>query len=168
MNLRIGDKVIFKNDKIEGVVVKINSQYKVKVSTLDGFDLDVSTKELIKVENAISDSSSYGKISDFKDSNLTKKKQLKKKRKYNTIKVDLHMDALMIKNSSLENFEILQLQTEECHNMIKSALNSSVKKIEIIHGKGEGILKKEVHKILLEYNLRFYLTKDGGATEVYL
>ena len=41
-------------------------------------------------------------------------------------------------------------------------------RIEIIHGIGEGVLRDEVHNILRNYNLRFYLTKDGGATEVYL
>jgi dsDNA-specific endonuclease/ATPase MutS2 len=40
--------------------------------------------------------------------------------------------------------------------------------MEIIHGIGEGVLKNEVHAILRDYNLRFYLTKDGGVTEVYI
>ena len=168
MNIYIGDKVIFKNEKTEGIVVKINSPYKVKVSTFDGFEVDVSTNQLIKVDSSNSDSSSYGKMNNFKDSYVTKNKLLKKKRKDNILKVDLHIDALMIKNGSLENFEIIKLQIEECHKKIKLALNSSIKKIEIIHGKGKGILKNEVHKILIEYNLRFYLTKDGGATHVYL
>jgi dsDNA-specific endonuclease/ATPase MutS2 len=52
--------------------------------------------------------------------------------------------------------------------MIDKALNSGIAKLEIIHGIGYGVLKKEVHAILKRYNLRFYLTRDGGATEVYL
>ena len=47
MNIYIGDKVIFKNENTEGIVVKINSPYKVKVSSFDGFEVDVSTNQLI-------------------------------------------------------------------------------------------------------------------------
>ena len=68
----------------------------------------------------------------------------------------------------MDNFEIVQIQLNECHKKIKKALSSNINRIEIIHGIGEGVLKKEVHTILRNYNLRFYLTKDGGATHVYL
>jgi dsDNA-specific endonuclease/ATPase MutS2 len=68
----------------------------------------------------------------------------------------------------LDNFEIIQIQLNECHNKIEKALNSNRNKMEIIHGIGEGVLKNEVHAILRDYNLRFYLTKDGGVTEVYI
>jgi dsDNA-specific endonuclease/ATPase MutS2 len=68
----------------------------------------------------------------------------------------------------MDNFEIVQIQLNECYNKIEKALNSNITKLKIIHGIGEGILKNEVHTILKNYDLRFYLTKDGGATEVYL
>jgi dsDNA-specific endonuclease/ATPase MutS2 len=68
----------------------------------------------------------------------------------------------------MDNFEIVQLQLNECYNKIEKALNSKINKLQIIHGIGEGTLKDKVHAILRNYNLRFYLTKDGGATEVYL
>jgi dsDNA-specific endonuclease/ATPase MutS2 len=68
----------------------------------------------------------------------------------------------------MKNFENVQIQLHECYNKIEKALNSKIKKLEIIHGIGQGVLKNEVHSILKNYNLRFYLTKDGGATEVYL
>ena len=68
----------------------------------------------------------------------------------------------------MDSFEIVQIQLNECCNKIQKALNSKIAKLEIVHGIGEGILKDEVHAILRSYNLRFYLTKDGGSTEVYL
>ena len=68
----------------------------------------------------------------------------------------------------MDNFEIMQIRLNECSRNIEIALNSKITKIEIIHGIGEGTLRHEVHKILRNYNLRFYITTDGGATEVFL
>jgi dsDNA-specific endonuclease/ATPase MutS2 len=62
----------------------------------------------------------------------------------------------------------VQIQLNECSRKIEKYLNTNIYRIEIIHGVGEGVLKKEVHLILKSYNLRFYLSKDGGSTEVYL
>ena len=62
----------------------------------------------------------------------------------------------------------VQLQLNECHKNIEKAIKRGISRIEIVHGIGEGVLKNEVHKILRHYNLRFYLNKDGGSTEVFL
>ena len=68
----------------------------------------------------------------------------------------------------MDNFEIVQIQLNECHNKIEKALNSDYQKLIIVHGIGTGILKKEIHQLLNNYKLRYYLTKDAGATEVIL
>jgi dsDNA-specific endonuclease/ATPase MutS2 len=47
-------------------------------------------------------------------------------------------------------------------------MNSKITKVEIVHGIGEGILRNEVHQILKNYKLRYYLSKNGGSTEVML
>ena len=41
-------------------------------------------------------------------------------------------------------------------------------KIIIVHGIGEGVLKKEIHNLLNSYNLRYYESLNGGSTEVML
>ena len=102
-----------------------------------------------------------------KDSNFKIQKSQKQQRSQKTLKVDLHIELLRSNYQYLDNFEIVQIQLNECHNKIEKCLNSKITKLEIIHGIGEGILKNEVHAILRSYNLRFYLTIDGGATEVY-
>ena len=45
-------------------------------------------------------------------------------------------------------------------------INNNSPKLTIVHGIGTGRLKEEVHRILKDYGLRYYLSQDGGATEV--
>ena len=68
----------------------------------------------------------------------------------------------------MDNFEIVQLQLNECYERLQYAMNSKITKVEIVHGIGEGILRNEVHQILKNYKLRYYLSKNGGSTEVML
>ena len=168
MKFLAGDKVLFKNENLQGEIVKINSPYKVTVLSSDGFRIDVSVKDLVKIEDGSCGSSSYGKNFDSKDTESIVMRLKKKKTSQSILKVDLHIESLISNYQSLDNFEITQIQLNECRIKIKVALRSKITKIEIIHGIGAGILRNEVHTILKEYNLRFYLTEDGGATEVYL
>ena len=55
-----------------------------------------------------------------------------------------------------------------CRKELDLALFKSKHSIEIVHGIGEGVLMKEVHKLLSMYNLRYYISSDAGSTEVIL
>ena len=168
MQFSVGDEILFKKENIRGDIIRINSLYKVTVLSKDGFEMNVSVKDLVKIEKGTDRTISYGEKFYSKDSYSKVTKSQKQERKKSVLKVDLHIELLTSNYQFLENFEVVQIQLNECHNKIEKALNSKITKLEIIHGIGEGILKNEVHTILRNYNLRFYLTKDGGATEVYL
>ena len=168
MQFFIGDKILFKKDNLQGEIIRINSLYKVTILSIDGFEMNVSVKDLVKIEEGTDKVTSYGENFHSKDSDLQVIKSQKQQRSQSVLKVDLHIELLTSNHQYMDSFEIVQIQLNECHNKIKKALNSKITKLEIIHGIGEGILKNEVHTILRNYNLRFYLTKDGGATEVYL
>ena len=43
-----------------------------------------------------------------------------------------------------------------------------MQKLIIVHGIGEGVLKKEVHELLNRYQLRYYESLNGGSTEVMI
>jgi len=167
MEFSIGDKILFKNDNIQGEIVRINSPYKVTILSKEGFEMNVSVSDLVKIEKGTDKVTSYGVNFHSKDSNPKVIKSYKKQRSQSVLRVDLHIELLTKDYKHMDNLEIVQLQLNECHNKIEKALNSKITKLEIIHGIGEGILKNEVHSILRNYNLRFYLTQDGGATEVY-
>ena len=170
MEFSVGDKILFKKESLQGEIIRINSPYKVTVLSVDGFEMNVSVKDLVKIEEGTDKVTSYGENFYSKDLNskIIKSQKKQRVRSQRVLKVDLHIELLISDYQEMDNFEIVQIQLKECHNKIEKALRSKITKLEIIHGIGEGTLKNEVHAILRNYNLRFYLTQDGGATEVYL
>ena len=168
MEFKIGDKVLFKKEKQSGIIVKINSLYKVQIKTPDGFQINVSVKDIILVDPLTEKQSAYGTDFYHKDFSKSKKPSAKQQRSQTILKVDLHIDLLASDYQHMDNFEIVQLQLKHCQNKLEYALNSRITKVVIVHGIGVGVLKKEVHQLLKNYKLRYYLSKDGGATEVML
>ena len=67
MKFTIGDKVLFKKDDLKGDVIRVNSLYKVTVLTDDGFEMNISIKDLVKVEARTDKTTSYGEIGYSKD-----------------------------------------------------------------------------------------------------
>ena len=168
MQFKLGDKILFKTENQKGEIVKINSSYKVTVQTEDGFEVLASVKDLVKVEVNTDKESAYGNYIHQKDNDAKASNSFKKERSTTVLKVDLHIELLTNNYQYLDNFEIVQIQLNECHLKIEKALHSNSQKLIIVHGIGTGSLKAEVHKLLRNYNLRFYLSKDAGATEVML
>ncbi len=168
MDFKIGDKVLFKNDSTKGEIVKINSNYKLTVLTSDGFELNVSVIDLVKIEKGTHKATAYGEYTYIKDVDRRTSKTKKRQKGQSVLKVDLHIELLNSSYHHLDNFEIVQIQLNECHKKIQQAINSNISKLIIVHGIGAGILKSEVHKLLRNYKLRFYLSKDAGSTEVMI
>ena len=166
MEFKVGDKVLFKKEKQSGVIIKINSLYKVQIETPDGFEINVSIKDIILIDSLTEKSSAYGTDFYHKDLPNSKKPPTKQQRSQTILKVDLHIELLTSHYQYMDNFEIVQLQLKECQEKLEYALKSKITKVVIVHGIGTGVLKKEVHQLLQNYKLRYYLSKDGGATEV--
>ena len=168
MEFKVGDKVLFKKEMQSGIIININSLYKVVVKTEDGFEVLASVKDLVMVEVNTDKSSAYGNYFHQKDNDNKSSNSFKRDKSSTILKIDLHIELLSGSYQYLDNFEIVQIQLNECHLRIEKALNSNYQKLIIVHGIGTGSLKAEVHKLLRNYNLRFYLSKDAGATEVML
>ena len=168
MQFQLGDKILFKTESQKGIIVKINSNYKVTVLTEDGFEVLASVKDLVKVKVDTDKAKAYGNFFLQKDSKNKSSNSFKRDKSSTILKIDLHIELLIDSYQYLDNFEIVQIQLNECHLKIENALNSNYQKLIIVHGIGTGSLKSEVHKLLRNYNLRFFLSKDAGATEVML
>ena len=168
MQFTIGDKVLFKKDDLKGEIIRVSSIYKVTVLTDDGFEMNISIKDLVKVEAGTDKATSYGEIGYSKDKISKSLKSQKQENSQSILKVDLHIELLTDNFQYMDNFEIVQIQLDLCQKKIEKALNSNYQKIIIVHGIGTGVLKTEVHKLLSHYRLRYYLSKDAGTTEVML
>lgn len=64
------------------------------------------------------------------------------------IEVDLHIDALVDTTAGMEPKDMLMLQLDTVRSAMKANARRNGQKIVFIHGKGDGVLRKEVMKVL--------------------
>ncbi|PCJ65681.1 MAG: hypothetical protein COA58_09760 [Bacteroidetes bacterium] len=93
-----------------------------------------------------SDSSGFSQPSK----NINKSSSPKRK-----VELDLHFEKLFPTQASLSSGEKLKLQIDELNHFLKDSKSQGVRSAYLIVGKGEGILRKEVKKILSNKNIRF-------------
>ncbi|MEP7323492.1 MAG: Smr/MutS family protein [Saprospiraceae bacterium] len=65
--------------------------------------------------------------------------------------LDLHYEELIPLFPHLSGSK-LEFQLDICTRFIKAAIHSRLPNIQIIHGRGQGILKNEVERLLKEYS----------------
>ncbi|CAM4117217.1 Smr/MutS family protein [Flavobacterium antarcticum] len=172
-----GDKVTVLDDAMDGTVTATNGD-QITVLTTDGFELNFSSKELLKMSG---DELKMGFASQnisqvLKDKEEPKArsfvKEKKSKKEIPVPEFDLHIEKLVKNFRGMNNYDILTLQTDTAKRHIEFAITNRIPKIVFIHGVGEGILKAELDFLLGRYDQISF--KDGnyqkygsGATEVY-
>lgn len=80
------------------------------------------------------------------------------------LEIDLHINELVDTTSGLNNADMLQLQLDKFNNTLAEYKNRKGQKIVFIHGKGEGVLRKEIEK-LLKTRYRSYYFQDASFRE---
>ena len=177
MTFSKGDKVTVLDDAIDGIVISVNGNA-IVIETTDGFELSFMAKELIKIGN---EKLNFG-ISGQQIDDIIKQKEIpkartfvkeKKTREQGIPEFDLHIEKLVKTFRHMNNFDILNIQTETAKRHIEFAIANRIPKIVFIHGVGEGVLKAELDFLLGRYdNIAFqdgnYQKYGLGATEVYI
>ena len=72
------------------------------------------------------------------------------------LEVDLHIHELLDDTFGLSNAEMLQVQLDKFHEVIAANSRKKGQKIVFIHGKGEGVLRNEILKLLKTRYKNFY------------
>ncbi len=80
------------------------------------------------------------------------------------IEVDLHINELLDTTAGLSNAAMLQCQLDKFHEVLDENKNRKGQKIVFIHGKGEGVLRKEIEK-LLKTRYKAYYFQDASFRE---
>lgn len=80
------------------------------------------------------------------------------------IEVDLHINELLDTTAGLSNAAMLQCQLDKFHEVLEQNKNRKGQKIVFIHGKGEGVLRKEIEK-LLKTRYKTYYFQDASFRE---
>jgi dsDNA-specific endonuclease/ATPase MutS2 len=174
-----GTQVSVLDEDLSGIVVAATGTT-VTIETEDGFILKFSPSELVAshttlISDTIFNGTSVAKIVAEKETAKRKptKRVKPKARAQFALEVDLHVDKLVRTTKGMTNFDMLNLQLDIAKHKIDFAIAKRIKRVVLIHGVGEGVLKAELETLLRRYdNIKFYeanYQKYGmGATEVYI
>lgn len=71
--------------------------------------------------------------------------------------IDLHIEALHAQSDKLSNSEKMRIQLEAFEKNLNQAILSGMDEITFIHGLGNGVLRKEIHKRLSQLgNIKYF------------
>ncbi len=170
MAFKPGDKVVFLVEQGGGVIQEIISKTHVRLIDDVGFERNYPINALALVH-----SSEY----IINEDNLKEKPEQKvhheskKQQKQLVHKVDLHIEQLLPTHVNMTNTEILNLQMEHFKKTFQHCIQKRIKRLHVIHGVGEGVLRREIHTYLRQFKgVEFHdiaYTRNGfGGTEVVL
>jgi hypothetical protein len=80
--------------------------------------------------------------------------------------IDLHLTKEITDSPYYDPKNSLSIQLDILDKELDNAIVKSISELTVIHGVGEGILKKEVHKILKAHPYVREFTNDYGSTKV--
>ena len=182
---KAGDRVSFVDDVGGGLILGIPKPGFVLVRTDDGFELEVAQRTVVVVNGAQSNMLSritdhqVGMVvaNDIRDEQRRKRpaarlgKTPKKSEDNSVAEVDLHLHELVDNEAGLSDGEKLEFQLRYFERALESAIRDGKRKLIVIHGIGEGVLREEVRRMLQFYEtVRFHdadMRRYGsGATEV--
>ena len=161
--MKIGDQVSVIDENLRGKVVTIIAN-QVKIEDEHGFTYNFSKDKLTILDANL-----------YENSPIIKKKEtpkvISKKHNKAPLRLDLHFDLLVKNPSDYDAFERLMIQREKLEETIDFCRKNHIKKLQIIHGIGDGILQKMVYDILegltnIEYDSDGFFYHQSGNVEV--
>ena len=78
--------------------------------------------------------------------------------------IDLHIEELLQNYDKLEPAEILKIQMDEFHKGMKKIITKGIKEAVFIHGKGKGVLKRQIYSEL-KSNYKGFAFQDASFME---
>lgn len=176
MQYSIGDKVRLIDDPGDGHVTAIQGD-KI-VAEIDGIEMTLTSNQLVKVEF-----DALVKRPILREE-ISAKEQLNRiegRRKLQKLteaqdavyELDLHMHELLDRYDHMTNGQRLSYQMARCRSFVREAIDKKYRKVILIHGVGEGVLRSEIHRWLesqnkVEFHDAPYRTYGYGATEVII
>ncbi|KIA88538.1 Smr/MutS family protein [Kaistella jeonii] len=162
--MKIGDLVSVIDDQLKGKIVAVNAK-KVIIEDEHGFEYEYHSSELVLQEAAI-----YDQIKTIQKKEVSK--SISKKHDKKPFVLDLHFENVVKKDADYDSFERLFLQKEKLIQTIDYCRKNNLKKLEIIHGIGDGVLQQMVHEVLenqtnLEFHNKEILHHQSGTVLVY-
>ena len=180
MHYNIGEKISFLYEKGGGIIRRIDDKGVIWVEDETGFDRPFRNNEIAKIQKE-----DY-KLDDDQDISLNDdetfssnlhyvkhENQTGRRKAMEVWEIDLHIEELVDSHAGLSNFEILSRQMSEFKSFYNRAVRKQIKKLVVIHGVGEGVLKTDIRLFLagkenVEYHDADFREYGKGATEVII
>ena len=90
--------------------------------------------------------------------------------KIDYLEIDLHIHQITNTNRNMSNHDMLVYQLHYAKNKMQEAIKKRIPKVIFIHGKGKGVLKQELQKMLQQFPVEIldasYQKYGFGAIEV--
>lgn len=178
---KAGDRVSFLDSKETGLIEKINNERMAVIKMDNGLLVPHLISNLVpyKDENAYN-LKSLNFYDEF-DAKVQRNQPKSTKQRNNVsifandeMVVDLHIEDLVDSHVGFSNSQILNIQLSHFNRELNVAIRSKIKKLIVIHGVGEGVLKSAIRKELMEHYYQYefhdasYRDYGYGATEINL
>lgn len=138
--MKIGDKISVLDENLQGVITSFDGDF---VIFLDDYGF---TQRYHKEQIILQNPSIYENIKvekKYEYTPVTSKKSIK-----SHLVLDLHFEKLVSNPSIYDSFERLFIQKEKLLETLDFCKENNIKKLEIIHGIGDGTLQKMVYDVL--------------------
>ncbi|MCB0790141.1 MAG: Smr/MutS family protein [Flavobacteriales bacterium] len=192
MRFRPGDRVSFVDEVGGGVVLEVFGRDRLRLRSDDGFEMEVPTRGLVLREreqeralHAISDRHAGLRAADDRLADRQHRRNkvtpagdamdrgVPLRESSDTMEVDLHLEELLDDHRRMSDGEKLEYQIRYFERMLNTAIREKKRRMIVIHGVGEGVLREEVRKVLAYYEHVRFDDADprrygSGATEVWL
>lgn len=164
-----GQKVRFLEQQGRGSVTRVEGNI-IWVEDEDGFEQSFQAYELVPDRDI---PVKEVRLKDLAAPRSPTSKAYEQAQSPGELEVDLHFDKLVDFPKNYDSHRRLQLQLHTARKTLDKARRGRIKKVIIIHGVGQGLLKEEVHKLLermehLSFYDANYARYGRGATEVEL
>ena len=161
--MKIGDKVSVVDEDLAGVVTSTKGNIVVFKDEY-GFTHKYPQEKLVPKNADL-----YENIRV--ERKIEPKKTISKKHSKNHLVLDLHFENLVKNPNDYDSFERLFIQKEKLTDTIDFCRKHNLKRLEIVHGIGDGTLQRMVFDVLQsQINLDFYnkeiLHHQSGAVMV--
>lgn len=146
--MKIGDKISVIDDNLKGTITSVNDEV-VVFKDEHGFTHKEKKEKLV-----LQDPEIYGQVPTVIKKEISTPRSKKHNRKH--LVLDLHFENLVKNPSDYDAFERIFIQKEKLEETIGFCRKNKLKKLEIIHGIGDGVLQRMVHDYLTgQTNLEF-------------
>ncbi len=162
--MKVGDQVSILNDSLNCRIIAITAN-QATVEDEHGFTYQYPINQLV-----LHDADLYKNQPTFTKKEATK--TVSKKHAKSPMVLDLHFENLVKNPNEYSATERLFLQKERLLETLDFCRQNNLKKLEIVHGIGDGTLQQMVYSVLeskvnLEFHNREILHEQSGTVLVY-